>query len=476
MKRILLFLFISVFIALPCCRKAPAAIPQGEWNYDIMLNDTVIGSATRTESIEGVNFKSELTMEMGVGTIRNSVKQVVIETINCEPVSLEITSSMINGKDRQVSRKKVSFNGREIRGEDDGRAFSATIDRPFYLDEGKYFIREMIRKKFRTGSQVEAWMYDPMEELDKPVLFRMRVRGTDTITIGDASVKVYVLEEVAHYKNVLWYVDEEGVLQKIVISMLNTRMEMVRRSGSIKSGAENSRLKIDAFIVHPSNVTPALYAAQVTRYELKSADVEFSLPQTASQFIIEKKVSSDGVSIVVESGTAGDTVAPSGGMYLEATRYLDYDSPVLAAKKESFTASADPIRDIERFVNDHIKDKLIGIPLIPASNVFQGRAGDCTEHAVLSIALLRASGIPARAVVGMILTENFEGNRDVFVYHMWAEAWRNGKWDIVDATRPGAVHPNRYIALAYHTLKTEMPADYLKAISSVQNMAVSVIR
>lgn len=474
MKKILIPAIILTFITIPCCRKAPAAIPQGEWKYDIVFNGTVIGSAVKTDSLEGNNFKSEMYMEMNVGTIKNSSRQVVVETTGCEPVSLEYTSSIVNGKDTQTTSKKFTFNGREVKGVDDGRVFTTTIDRPFYL-EGNYFIREMIRNKFKTGTQVEGWLYDPMEELDKPSLFRMRLKNTDTVTVGNKDVKVYILEETAHYKNILWYVDGEGVVQKVVISMLNNRLELVLRSGLVKSTREAAPLNMKAFTIRPDNMTQAVYSRQITRYELASTDADFSLPATATQRIIEKKSSASGVSIIVESGPGNASVQEQ-GQYLEATRYLDYDSPEMIKVVERFRNSSDPVRDIERFVHNHITDKLIGIPLLPASRIYAGRAGDCTEHAVLSIALLRSLGIPSRAVVGMILVKNFSGNRDVFVYHMWTEAMVNGRWQIVDATRPGDIHPSRYIALAYHNLKTEMPGEYLEAVSSVQNMTVKVMQ
>jgi len=128
---------------------------------------------------------------------------------------------------------------------------------------------------------------------------------------------------------------------------------------------------------------------------------------------------------------------------------------------------------VERFVHGHISEKTFGIPLIPAPAVYRGRAGDCTEHTVLAVALLRRMGIPARAVVGMIYSEEFEGMRDVYVFHMWAEAFHRGQWVLVDATRPGAKQPSRYIAFTYHNLKSEAPLAYLGALSALKNLRVT---
>ena len=59
-----------------------------------------------------------------------------------------------------------------------------------------------------------------------------------------------------------------------------------------------------------------------------------------------------------------------------------------------------------------------------ASEAARTREGDCTECAVLLAALLRANGIPSRCVNGLVYSEDdFAGQKDVFVYHMWTQAW-----------------------------------------------------
>ena len=56
---------------------------------------------------------------------------------------------------------------------------------------------------------------------------------------------------------------------------------------------------------------------------------------------------------------------------------------------------------------------------------------------------------------------------------MWAEAYVEGKWILADATFAGQRRPNRYIALANHSLKTASPLDYMDAVSRIQNLAVT---
>jgi transglutaminase-like putative cysteine protease len=85
-----------------------------------------------------------------------------------------------------------------------------------------------------------------------------------------------------------------------------------------------------------------------------------------------------------------------------------------------------------------------------AAEVARTRTGDCTEHAVLLAAMLRAEKIPARVVSGLIYADEFEGKKGIFGYHMWAQAsLGGGSWLNLDATLPdNATFDATHIALA----------------------------
>jgi hypothetical protein len=91
-------------------------------------------------------------------------------------------------------------------------------------------------------------------------------------------------------------------------------------------------------------------------------------------------------------------------------------------------------------------------------------SGDCTEHAVLLTALLRAAGIPARVVSGLLYVESFAGERDVFGYHMWTQAWIEGRWVDLDAMGAGDFDAT-HIALATSPLDDQ--EDFLQVSTSL---------
>jgi len=111
------------------------------------------------------------------------------------------------------------------------------------------------------------------------------------------------------------------------------------------------------------------------------------------------------------------------------------------------------LRDL---VHNHIGDKHLSTAYASASETARTGSGDCTEHAVLLAALLKARGIPARVCHGLVYVEQggsaISGQAEVdamgnvveaggatsmtgqFGWHMWSQAMINGHWHDLDAT------------------------------------------
>jgi transglutaminase-like putative cysteine protease len=96
---------------------------------------------------------------------------------------------------------------------------------------------------------------------------------------------------------------------------------------------------------------------------------------------------------------------------------------------------------IEKWVHDHMKSRN-DEALAPADHVARTLAGDCTEYAMLTAAMCRAVGVPARTAVGLIYADVADG--PVFAFHMWTEVCTAGRWIPIDATlgrgHVGATH------------------------------------
>jgi hypothetical protein len=244
----------------------------------------------------------------------------------------------------------------------------------------------------------------------------------------------------------------------------------------ILNGIDLKSLPSSSFIIIPSGISSSAYTNSRSTYKVESSDEDFILAETANQHILSA-VSGDGkTEITVSTGNSPIPADKNLNIYLKNTPYLNTDKESIKKTAAQFKNSKNPLNDVSVFIYRHISDKKMGIPLMPAASILTGRAGDCTEHTILAVSLLRTLKIPSRAVMGIILSEKFSGRQNVFVYHMWIEAYQNGKWVMADPTRPYDTHPNRYIALAYHNLMTETPLEYLQAASTMQNMKITYIK
>lgn len=134
--------------------------------------------------------------------------------------------------------------------------------------------------------------------------------------------------------------------------------------------------------------------------------------------------------------------------WLEPTFVVDYQEP---AVEKAYRAWGKAYRrrysrpDLVRFVAKYVNG-ISGRGLDIASRVAERREGDCTEHAVLTAALARRAGLPARVVFGVALLRAPKGL--AAMGHAWTEIRENGQWLIVDAALLDATVNVNYIPYA----------------------------
>jgi transglutaminase-like putative cysteine protease len=125
--------------------------------------------------------------------------------------------------------------------------------------------------------------------------------------------------------------------------------------------------------------------------------------------------------------------SPEDAPYLAETPLVQFRDPVFAGLQRRLAAPAGATRWelaqlVTRFVYDWILDKDYSVGFASAQEVARNPKGDCTEHGVLAVALLRRLGVPARGVVGWVAMGGTQG------LHFWAEARIGGEWIPLDPT------------------------------------------
>lgn len=170
--------------------------------------------------------------------------------------------------------------------------------------------------------------------------------------------------------------------------------------------------------------------------------------------------------------------------FLGTTFYIQSDHPEI---RETATRIAGNetnalrlFRKIAMWVFNNIKDKNYKTALATAVETLKKKEGDCTEHAMLTVALARAAGIPSRIAVGLY----YDRESASFTYHMWVEALvAEGLWAAVDPAmgqiEPDALHLTVYqgdFDIGTHTnitwdlVQSLKPGD-LKIIAINQNIS-----
>lgn len=117
--------------------------------------------------------------------------------------------------------------------------------------------------------------------------------------------------------------------------------------------------------------------------------------------------------------------------YLKPTPTLQSDHPEIVALARKLSkehiAVCDKIGKYTDYVSGAIQDRNTAT-FSSAVETLRAGFGDCGEHAVLLAALLRASGIPARVVLGLVYMESLKG----YYGHAWVMAYNGNEWIFAD--------------------------------------------
>lgn len=241
-------------------------------------------------------------------------------------------------------------------------------------------------------------------------------RATSTVSLlpGVESIEVF---------------DLTGRLIKSTTEIAGMRMESMLSDQAtalapIKGGAEvmvRTLVTPSKPIENPRSLLDATYTLR-----LKSGTLP-TLPATGAQSVTPIDARTARVTLrsdPLNPASEADTQSPA---YLASTLMCSTSDPEIIALTKRATAKAGPspadrAEAMRRFVHTYLNQKSLDVGYASASETARSRAGDCTEHAVLLAAMLRADGIPARGVSGLVYVDEFLGQSGVFGYHMWTQA------------------------------------------------------
>src|SRR5712691_5859696 len=165
--------------------------------------------------------------------------------------------------------------------------------------------------------------------------------------------------------------------------------------------------------------------------------------------------------------------------YLAPTLFLQTrDTAVIEHAERAAGGETDPSRlatRLEKYVHDKLTKKNFSTAMASAAEVAQRMEGDCTEHAVLLAALLRAKKVPSRIATGLVYVETLNS----FGGHMWTEAFLAGEWVPLDATMGRGGIGAAHLKMAESALDEDSPlpvTTFLPLYNALGQLKIEVVK
>jgi len=448
-----------------------SAITQTDAWYVVRIGGAAVGTASETlvEGEAGMQFRAHMNVRFSrLGT----------------PLSMMVLTEEESGPSGrlQYSRMESSISN---------SSSTATMD------------GDTVRYESRVGGSVSirsfAWNPAATSEAGAAVRLRAWVGGAGaetTMTIFDIADGGYrvqrfvrrdaredgltVVDEyddgVQTPSSTLWF-DAAGEAVRTVVRQLGVEIVIEKIDPADLDGIE---IEPDFDIIRQSMVQCEGFPRPVARVKDVSLRLEFAgeAPPDAMTGPNQEEIAraDHSVDIRITRETAVHMVEPAEALerFLQPDRFVQSTDPALVAVADSIRTATGAdgwklARSIAAWVNAHINRKGMEHGYASALEVYRTQAGDCTEHSLLTVALLRASGIPARPVVGLAYSE---GDR-AFVGHMWTEAYV-GEWRTLDALDL-ALDPIRIRVHAPESSESLGERDLLRAYGAVAGVKLRAI-
>ncbi|MFO0831649.1 MAG: transglutaminase-like domain-containing protein [Phycisphaerales bacterium] len=410
--------------------------------------------------------KMSITMGRAGAGIEISMASEFVESQDGKPISMRSQSKM--GNDPVDTTWTFGAENVEVVTRQGGRTKTETVPAPKGEWTTPAALEQQMLARFRAGEKrITGKTLSP--EYGLTVVSQTRTGFTDdTVTVDGQPVKALKTsvetDAVQGVASTEW-LDAEGDLIKsetnlggIAITMTRTSKVLAQEQadGPAPEVMVKTFVKPDKPIDDPRHSSRAVFLLTTTDGDMPA------LPSSAAQKV--EKVDAHSARVTVDA-LHPQPASPDdlkNAAFLASTVNADLADEKLtslAAKvlKEAPADKAKRAELLRRAVYEHISDKNLSTAMATASEVVRSRAGDCSEHGVLLAALLRADKIPSRVATGIIYADAFAGEKQIFGYHMWAQALLEGpdgpRWVDLDATfPPNLVFDATHIAIAHFDL------------------------
>jgi hypothetical protein len=347
----------------------------------------------------------------------------------------------------------------------------------------------------RIDEGIEEFRYETLDASSglKVIQTVTRVVGPERIEAYGkpmVALKTTSVASITPGVEVTEWLDEQGVALKMRMKMGAFPFELVAMTKARAMADEAGGADVELFTPTLVKVDPPVESPrEVRRATLLLSLEEGRLPDFVDGGIytferIDEKTGRVTIAINDPAPAPGKDI--SDARYVKPTVYANTEDTQIIRLAQTAMEGVEETDDLARaeilraFVYRFVESKNLGTGFATASEVCRTAEGDCSEHAVLLAALLRAQRIPSRVVSGLIYADSFAGEASVFGYHMWTQALVtvDGKpsWVDVDAVLPeGRRMDAMHIAVSTFDLtEDEMAGAMTPVVNLLGNLSVEV--
>ena len=460
--------FLLAILAAVSTAQVTVASDVQHW-FACTLGDAPCGWMEFTEQVEDEKRTSisrlRIILRRGDSKVESGIESRLIESLDGKPVEMSAIQEL--GGNR-IERKWLFLPNRIRELTVDGRR-QRTALRP--IPEGTWYTTAQAQRKAASmigepSSETPILVCRVLDPSlgEKPVETKYFFEGRETLPTPEGPIECtsWRIKHADSPASREWLNDG--------LQLVRARTELggglgeieMRRATRAEAQAEGNAPEIMLSTVisptMPEGAFPHLdWTARLKMKVRRKDGGKLELPSIGAQ----KVSGEDGELVTVDIRQGSPMVEEEGVDWLASTPFADTTDEKIrsfATRAAGHRVSAaDRAESIRESVYRHISRKNLGTAFGSASDTVRSRSGDCTEHAVLLTAALRAQGIPARVVNGLIWVRNVPGGRSsAFLWHMWTQAYYDGKWWDLDATLSGqrAFHAG-HLAVSLNDLSTE---------------------
>ncbi|MCW5776368.1 MAG: transglutaminase domain-containing protein [Phycisphaeraceae bacterium] len=469
-----------VRIVLSLCLTLAATVRAADHDrwYTVEIDGQRAGwmhaSQTTADGRITTTTRMEVAIRRGTTPVSIALTTRFVETEAGEPVEMSVDQRL--GSEPVAVRYRFGAEGVGVETTQGGRTTRGTLPAP----EGRWLPPAAASRYLeqRLAAGADPIVLRTMDPQGGPTVIEIRREGLEATTIEVLGRSLDALRcrtsssDMPVGSSTVEVIDRRGVSLRTELDLGGMKMAMYatdEATASVRIEAPElllrSFVRPDRRIDTPRGVREADYTLSVPDGTLPD------LPSGGAQGV--ERLDDSRARVVVRSDDPR-TESPDldTAPFLASSAMADSGDPVIVQLTECAlrgvqNGKAGRAEALRRFVGRHINAKTLGVGFASASEVARTREGDCTEHAVLLAAMLRADGIPSRVVSGLIYADRFEGERDVFVYHMWTQALlpigESYAWIDLDATLGPIPFDATHIALAESALSDGEAARALTA-------------